>query len=102
MMNVSTFMWKYKAQRTMFVLLTTRTARNSMSMKFSRWLPEAIEVPDRLRKHIREDAVASLMESIRAIGLRELPTVVTAQPTPWRKSTFVSMSYEARAMCRSQ
>ena len=33
---------------------------------------------------------------------RNSPQKVTAQPTPWRKSTFVSMSYETRAMCRSQ
>jgi len=31
-----------------------------------------------------------------------IAATVTAQPTPWRKSTFVSMSYETRAMCRSQ
>jgi hypothetical protein len=44
-------------------------------MKFSRWEPGEIVVPDRLRKGIREDAVIALMDSIRQIGLREPPTI---------------------------
>src|SRR3954471_7548111 len=44
-------------------------------MNLSRWEPEDIVVPDRLRKEIKEDAVIALMDSISQIGLREPPTI---------------------------
>jgi|tagenome__1003787_1003787.scaffolds.fasta_scaffold20909142_3 ParB-like chromosome segregation protein Spo0J len=50
-------------------------AATQARMQFSRWTPEEIVVPDRLRKGIREDAVITLMTSIREIGLREPPTI---------------------------
>jgi ParB/Sulfiredoxin domain len=44
-------------------------------MRMMRWSLDEIVIAARMRDRLREDAVASLMESIQKIGLREPPTI---------------------------
>src|SRR6478672_11548462 len=44
-------------------------------MRMMRWSLDEIVIAARMRDRLREDAVASLMDSIQKIGLREPPTI---------------------------
>jgi hypothetical protein len=41
------------------------------------------------------------LTSATPFDCRHLPLDVTAQPTPWQKSAFVSIVYETDVICRS-